>query len=399
MLMGGAISQQTWLGVLGFVVMLGSATLGLASWRGRHAPAAQPQRSGEDQLFDFDDHPHRFDVIEGGRTDRPRKLRRPGGAKPPRRPGPQGPQAGHLHAAHGAALGTPPPRGLLTPRSAQPGRQPRASAAGRAPATPATAGRASRAPVARCRPSPCATTRRSRTVRVRASGSTVAIRRRPARRAVAAPLDLRPADPPATRRRRPRAGTWSTTLRACSRGERCSGQSSPRSSAVARSSAQAPSARCTGSARREPAPTLDARARRRARAPSSSSTSNADDRPPRDRHEPVVVGLVSAAASSGLRRRLRRWRRRSGPSVGVGGRCCPAGCTPGSRPRAGRGRLEAHPADAGEVHLRPRVPVVAGVEDPAVGLRLCRPGSRRPPARGCPSDRPIAAIAAANCSQ
>jgi hypothetical protein len=82
MLMGGAMAQQTWLGILGFVVMLGSATVGLAAWRGRHAPPAQPQRS-EDQLFDFDDHPHRFDVIEGGRSSRPRKLRR-SAAKPPR---------------------------------------------------------------------------------------------------------------------------------------------------------------------------------------------------------------------------------------------------------------------------------------------------------------------------
>jgi Protein of unknown function (DUF3040) len=79
-LMGGAISQQTWLGILGFVVMLGSATVGLAAWRGRHAPPAQPQRSGEDQLFDFDDQPRRFDVIEGGRrSDRPRRLGRPRG--------------------------------------------------------------------------------------------------------------------------------------------------------------------------------------------------------------------------------------------------------------------------------------------------------------------------------
>ena len=86
MLMGGAMSQQTWLGILGFVVMLASATLGLAAWRGRHAPAAQPQRS-EDQLFDFDDHPHRFDVIDGGRAERSRKLRRkPGSSKQPRRP-------------------------------------------------------------------------------------------------------------------------------------------------------------------------------------------------------------------------------------------------------------------------------------------------------------------------
>jgi hypothetical protein len=85
MLMGGAVAQQIWLGVLGFVVMVGSATLGLASWRGRHAPAPQPQTS-EDQLFDFDDHPHRFDVIEGGRADRPRKLRRTSAGKGPRRP-------------------------------------------------------------------------------------------------------------------------------------------------------------------------------------------------------------------------------------------------------------------------------------------------------------------------
>jgi hypothetical protein len=85
MLMGGAVSQQIWLGVLGFVVMVGSATIALASWRGRHAPAAQPQAS-EDQLFDFDDHPHRFDVIDGGRAERSRKLRRkPGSSKQPRR--------------------------------------------------------------------------------------------------------------------------------------------------------------------------------------------------------------------------------------------------------------------------------------------------------------------------
>jgi hypothetical protein len=80
MLMGGAVAQQIWLGVLGFVVMVGSATVGLAAWRGRHAPA-QPQHT-EDQLFDFDDHPHRFDVIQGGRAGRARKARRQGGRKP-----------------------------------------------------------------------------------------------------------------------------------------------------------------------------------------------------------------------------------------------------------------------------------------------------------------------------
>jgi Protein of unknown function (DUF3040) len=83
MLMGGAVSQQTWLGVLGFLVMLGSATLGLAAWRGRHAPT-QPARPAEEQIFDFDDHPHRFDVLDGGRT-KPRRSR-PSGPKSPRRP-------------------------------------------------------------------------------------------------------------------------------------------------------------------------------------------------------------------------------------------------------------------------------------------------------------------------
>ena len=93
MLMGGAVAQQTWLGILGFVVMVASATIGLASWRGRHAPAARPPR-GEDQLFDFDDHPHRFDVIQGGRSSRPRRLRRPGAGRPVRRPAGKTPKQG-----------------------------------------------------------------------------------------------------------------------------------------------------------------------------------------------------------------------------------------------------------------------------------------------------------------
>ena len=92
LLLGGAMAQLIWLGVIGFLVMLASATLGLAAWRGRHAPVAQPQRS-EDALFDFDDHPHRFDVIEGGRSSRPRRLRKQGG-KAPRRSGGKAPKQG-----------------------------------------------------------------------------------------------------------------------------------------------------------------------------------------------------------------------------------------------------------------------------------------------------------------
>ena len=74
LLMGGAVAGQTWLGAIGFVVMLGSATLGLAAWRGHKVPQ---ESSGPDALFDFDDHPHRFEVIDGGkRTRRPAKPRR-----------------------------------------------------------------------------------------------------------------------------------------------------------------------------------------------------------------------------------------------------------------------------------------------------------------------------------
>lgn len=87
MMMGGAVSQQTWLGILGFVVMVASATVGLAAWRGRHAPTPQPPRSGEDQLFDFDDQPRRFDVIEGGRSGKSRKPRRQGPRLPRRSAG------------------------------------------------------------------------------------------------------------------------------------------------------------------------------------------------------------------------------------------------------------------------------------------------------------------------
>lgn len=93
LLLGGAMAQLIWLAVIGFLVMLASATVGLAAWRGRHAPVAQPQRS-EDALFDFDDHPHRFDVIEGGRSSKPKRLRRQGGAKPPRRSGGKAPKQG-----------------------------------------------------------------------------------------------------------------------------------------------------------------------------------------------------------------------------------------------------------------------------------------------------------------
>ena len=115
MLMGGAVAQTTWLGILGFVVMLGSATVGLAAWRGRHAPGrpAPPQRRGPPLRLRRPPPPLRRD------PGRPRPAG-PQGASPQRQGGRQArssaerPQAGHLHAAHGAALGAPAQPGLLT---------------------------------------------------------------------------------------------------------------------------------------------------------------------------------------------------------------------------------------------------------------------------------------------
>jgi hypothetical protein len=59
-LMTGAVARITVLGIAGFVVMLGSATVALAALRGRHAgPASADPRAA---------HPSRgFTVIDGGR--------------------------------------------------------------------------------------------------------------------------------------------------------------------------------------------------------------------------------------------------------------------------------------------------------------------------------------------
>jgi len=75
LLMGGAMAQMTWLGIVGFLVMLASATIGLAAWRGHRVPDERPG-AGTDALFDFDDHPHRFEVVQGGRANKARRPRR-----------------------------------------------------------------------------------------------------------------------------------------------------------------------------------------------------------------------------------------------------------------------------------------------------------------------------------
>jgi hypothetical protein len=76
LLMGGAVAQMTWLGIVGFLVMLASATIGLASWRGHRAADDHSAPATPEALFDFDDHPHRFEVLDGGRAGKPKRPRR-----------------------------------------------------------------------------------------------------------------------------------------------------------------------------------------------------------------------------------------------------------------------------------------------------------------------------------
>ncbi|WP_395694711.1 DUF3040 domain-containing protein [Nocardioides sp.] len=69
-LMTGAVSQITVVGVVGFVIMLVSATVALTALRGRQVHGPDP-RSG---------HPSQgLTVIEGGRSGRSRRSRRPSG--------------------------------------------------------------------------------------------------------------------------------------------------------------------------------------------------------------------------------------------------------------------------------------------------------------------------------
>ena len=71
-LMAGAISQVPLVGIAGFVVMLGSATVGLTAIRGQQAASAAPADPRSAM------HPSRgFTVIDGGRPSRPSRPRRP----------------------------------------------------------------------------------------------------------------------------------------------------------------------------------------------------------------------------------------------------------------------------------------------------------------------------------
>ncbi len=71
-LMTGAVAQITPVGIAGFVIMLGSATVALTAMRGQSAPAAPDPRTIS--------HPSRgFTVVDGGRSGhKPRRPRRHG---------------------------------------------------------------------------------------------------------------------------------------------------------------------------------------------------------------------------------------------------------------------------------------------------------------------------------
>jgi hypothetical protein len=79
-LMTGAVMQQTVVGIIGFVVMLGSAYVALTSWRGQNSATAHPEEGHEvagpsTQQFGFS-------VIEGGKAGK--RGRRFGRGRKPR---------------------------------------------------------------------------------------------------------------------------------------------------------------------------------------------------------------------------------------------------------------------------------------------------------------------------
>jgi len=87
MLMGGSMAELIWLGIVGFLVMLASAMVGVAAWRGHRVVDDRPTA---DALFDFDDHPHRFEVLEGGKAGKVGKVGKVPKQKRQRRPRKQG---------------------------------------------------------------------------------------------------------------------------------------------------------------------------------------------------------------------------------------------------------------------------------------------------------------------
>ena len=72
-LMGGAISGLWQIGIVGFVIMLGSATIGLSALKGQQAAGSEPTATA---------HSSGFGVIDGGRahSHRPRRTKASSGS-------------------------------------------------------------------------------------------------------------------------------------------------------------------------------------------------------------------------------------------------------------------------------------------------------------------------------
>ena len=71
-LMTGAVIANTLVGIIGFVVMLGSAVVALSSWRGQDAAASERPTGGGSA-----EQPTGLSVIEGGKS-----RKRPGRSRP-----------------------------------------------------------------------------------------------------------------------------------------------------------------------------------------------------------------------------------------------------------------------------------------------------------------------------
>jgi Mg-chelatase subunit ChlI len=78
-LMTGAVMRITIVGIIGFVLMLASATVGLSAWRGRQATTEQDGTRGQ---FEAPDSPAGLSLIHGGRPTRKPRRTSGGGRKP-----------------------------------------------------------------------------------------------------------------------------------------------------------------------------------------------------------------------------------------------------------------------------------------------------------------------------
>lgn len=70
--LGGAVSQQIWLAVVGFLVMVPAATFALTTWRGRGSTPPSPAQQVERSLT-AEGSGQPFSVVEGGRSQKRRQ--------------------------------------------------------------------------------------------------------------------------------------------------------------------------------------------------------------------------------------------------------------------------------------------------------------------------------------